>query len=736
MEQSPLTHQPRPEVFQPKIVQLYDELLDHPDHLPSDGFWAEFFLLRPDRRAFRERLDALTAGDLLALEAQTRQLFVRAVGVLSAGSGSPATTSTASANGHRPNGSALASTGRSGSRSHIASNRTPTAVGSQHSSSLPLAAPSFSSPSSPAAVENTLATLTTFLSAVLSKKYNNPSSDVIDLLAGLDRVDAVVSDFVAALDQLLRYGKTPTIRQLAVQVALAVTAAAYQTTLLTYFIQRDLFPAIIKVISDTPTSSSVPSFTLVGLLANYNKFEFQNPYQLRLNDFVNEQAIHTIIWGVGDACAKLRAQYIDIQDDLPEGWTLTNTLGKIGLGGGSKTPPKPIYDAETAKALFTALPGDDAAVLLATYDFTHANKLFCFSLVTLGTRPVTTAATTDKDGEPLSSQRPTTPHNSTEPPIASFISLTSYLLQHAHRSARATNYVHLSLMVFRLLIEDPALCRRLCLSDENARVAVRLCRQRAPHLPLIKSPRPLASCILDIMVDGLTHNLRRRLDVGLYTLLLGILLRLVAHLSRTHTRLTYAHWPDLFRALLSLVRFLNTYAADLRGAAPSTSSPQLQSLVDHVVNLLALGLSAGESFLPTPAAYDDLFYKVVESGDVLTKFRDTYQLNTHTGSSGRSTNSIDTLLSVNAHYKQLLAEGVKGGKGSRVKGLLSTSSSSTLTSLQVAEVIKQGYETLSIQASAGLDGWEKYREADERTLLKRVARTAVADVKHKIEADV
>ncbi len=27
MEQSPLTHQPRPEVFQPKIVQLYDELL-------------------------------------------------------------------------------------------------------------------------------------------------------------------------------------------------------------------------------------------------------------------------------------------------------------------------------------------------------------------------------------------------------------------------------------------------------------------------------------------------------------------------------------------------------------------------------------------------------------------------------------------------------------------------------------------------------------------------------------
>ncbi|CAK7262558.1 hypothetical protein SEPCBS57363_000127 [Sporothrix epigloea] len=735
MEQSPLTHQPRPDVFQPKIVQLYDELLDHPDHLPSDGFWAEFFLLRPDRRALRERLDALTAGDLLVLEAQTRQLFVRAVGVLLAGSGSPTAVSTASANGHRQNGTAFAPAGRPTGRSHVALSRTPTATGTHHTSSPPLAPPSFASPSSPTAVENTLATLTTFLSAALAKKYNNPSSDVIDLLAGLDRVDAVVSDFVAALDQLLRYGKTPAIRRLAVQVALAVTAGAYQTTLLTYFIQRDLFPAIIKVILDTPTFSSVSPFTLVGLLANYNKFEFQNPYQLRLKDFVNDQAIHTIIWGVGEACAELRTQYIDIQDDLPEGWTLSSTLGMIGLGGSSKTPPKPVYDAETAKTLFAALPGDDAAVLLATYDFTHANKLFAFSLVTLGARPAAPAAPTQNSSETAASQRPTPSHHPAEPPIASFISLTSYLLQHAHRSPRATNYAHLSLMVFRLLVEDPALCKRLCLSDENTRVAIRLCRQRAPHLPLVKSPRPLAASILDTMVDGLTHNLRRRLDVGLYTLLLGILLRLVAHLSRAHTRLAYAHWPDLFRALLTLVRFLNTYAADLRGTAPTTSSPQLQTLVDHVVNLLALSLSAGESFLPTPAAYDDLFYKVVESGDVLTKFRDTYQLNTHTGSGGRSTNSIDTLLSVNAHYKQLLADGAKGGKGSRVKGILSTSSSSTLTSLQVAEVIKQGYETLSIQASAGLDGWEKYREADERTLLKRVARTAVADVKHKIETD-
>lgn len=37
------------------------------------------------------------------------------------------------------------------------------------------------------------------------------------------------------------------IRQKAVEVALAVTSGAYQTSLLTYLIQRDMFPAVMKV---------------------------------------------------------------------------------------------------------------------------------------------------------------------------------------------------------------------------------------------------------------------------------------------------------------------------------------------------------------------------------------------------------------------------------------------------------------------------------------------------------
>ncbi|KAL7892650.1 DUF1741 domain-containing protein [Trichoderma sp. SZMC 28014] len=627
MEASPLTRQPQPEVFVPKIVELYSTLFkDDDDGDKSEGFWREFFLLRPDRPTLRKMLNEIHPADLLLLEGRTRELFSQAIAAVKDGKGS-----------------------------------------------APLYA---------------LDTLSVFLACVLTKKHAHPSSDIIAILAGLDHVDTVFTDFVSTLDGIIRNGTNLDLRHKAIEVLLAVSAGAYQTTLLTYMIQRDLFPSIMKFIqsSEQPDQDLEP-FTLLGILANYNKFEFQNPYQLRLNDFVNEAVIQKVVRCIGNACQTLRSDYVDIQEDLPEGWTLSSTLNMIGLGvisPGPKPEKKPVYDAAMAKQLFTKLPGQTAAVLLATYDFSHANKLFCFHLVTL-------ASEKDK-----------------ERPISSFLSLTSYLLQHSHLSSRATYYSHLNLMVLRLLIEDPALCKKMC-SDES-KAHVRLCRQRPPYLPLVKGDRVLATCVLDTMLDGINHNLKRRLDVGLYVLCLGIMLRIISYLSRSRTRLNY-HWSEFFRSLLSLIRFLNTYASDLKDLQ------HIETVLDHVVNLVALSLSAGEAFLPTPAAYDDLFYKVFESGEVLTSFKESYRLG------NRNSNSIDTLINVSAHYKQMLTE-----RGSSEKKL-----PANLTTHQVAEVIKQGYETLSIQAKEGLDGWERYREADEKILLKKLGRTAVGDVMGMVE---
>ncbi|KAF2405010.1 DUF1741-domain-containing protein [Trichodelitschia bisporula] len=625
MEASPLSQQSRPETFQPKVVHLYESLFKEDEEVEkSEGFWQEFFLLKPDPASLKRILTELSPDDLLHLRAHPQQLVIRAVARIKAG-----------------------------------------------------VVPSD---------EVALDTLTVFLGSVLNKKYTNPSSDIISVLTGLHDADAVFSDFVGALDTAIRNGRTTELRLKAIRAALAMVSGAYQTGLISYFTHRDMFPALMKFIQDSQTpSNNVDPFVLLGLLVNYNKFEFQNPYRLRLDDFVNDATIKKVVTSIGATCILARDKYITVQEDLPEAWSLGSTLAYIGLGvlAPSSRPTTPVLTVEEMKSRFTALPGPEAAILLSTYDFSHANKLFCFNLISL-----------PAEEKLLPS------------PISAFLSFTSYLTQHAHRSSRASHYLYISLYTLQILIEDPTLAKQMC-SDES-KTAVRLCRQRQPYLPLVRGDRVLITTVLDILVDGINHNLRRRLDAELYNLFLGILLRAISCLGRSRIRLTY-HWSHLWRSLLSFIRFLCSYSADLKGV---TGMP---TLVDTLVNLIALSLSTGESFLPDAAPYDDLFYKLVETGDILTKFRDAYDLSKRSRSG-----SIDTLISVSRHYHSLLE-----GKNK----------TTTLSPREVHKVIQQGYETLSIEAKAGLDHFEKYREADHRPVLKRLARIAVEDAKGLIAAE-
>lgn len=241
---------------------------------------------------------------------------------------------------------------------------------------------------------------------------------------------------------------------------------------------------------------------------------------------------------------------------------------------------------------------------------------------------------------------------------------------------------------------------------------MRLCRQRQPFLTPTRGDRVLAAVIIDIMVDGLNHNLRKRLDVEFYILCLGILLRLISYLGRSRVRLIY-HWSDLWRSLLSFTRFLSTYSNEIK------SLPKIATLVNLLVNLNTLALSTGESFLPDAATYDDFFYKLVEAGDILIKFRDAYEkelVNPKTG-------PIDTLISVSRHYHSILEESSK-----------SRGKSKHLSAREVHKVIQQGYDTLSIQAKEGLDHWDRFREADNKAVLKKVARIAIEDTKELIGA--
>jgi hypothetical protein len=115
----------------------------------------------------------------------------------------------------------------------------------------------------------------------------------------------------------------------------------------------------MKFVQDSESDlQNLHPFVLLGLLANYNKFEFQNPYRLRLDDFVNDGIIRKVVYCVGATCAMARDKYVAVQDDLPEGWNFSNTLAYIGLGALTSASTKaapPTLTVEEAKARFAVL---------------------------------------------------------------------------------------------------------------------------------------------------------------------------------------------------------------------------------------------------------------------------------------------------------------------------------------------------------------------------------------------
>ena len=126
--------------------------------------------------------------------------------------------------------------------------------------------------------------------------------------------------------------------------------------------------------------------------------------------------------------------------------------------------------------------------------------------------------------------------------------------------------------------------------------------------------------MLDIVTDTITHNLRLRLDLPLYISTLTLLHRALAHLISTRTRLSY-HWSLLWQTMLSLLRFLTSYASNIQS---QNSADQIHKLLPPFLATLALAVTEGDAFLPTPDSYDDLFYKLVEAGHILPKFQSLY----------------------------------------------------------------------------------------------------------------
>ena len=608
-------------------------------------------------------------------------------------------------------------------------------------------------------VDNSLQVLSIFLQCIFTKPFVSFSSDVISILAGLDKIDDRFQRLLEGLNSMIQNGATFAVKISAIRTATIAAGGAYQTSLVSYFTYKDMFGSIISFIREPNSDLFMgDAFSLLGILASFDKLEAHNPYQIRLADFVDDLTMSRMVHSTGHVWRICLEQYQNpaIKNSANDSSTSTPVSS-------SSPPLSPTLSANTttlaASASATAigigatlaswlglrlssfsdfnysevsseLPHPTLSLVLATYEFINVNKVFS-RLFVQGKGQL----------ESSGANRESNALHSTSPPIASFISLSSYLFQNQHKSSRASSYARLCLIILRILVEDSTNTVVKYLVNEKGNEdystnQIQICRSRNPQLPLIprQQKRKLMEGVLDSLQCCIRYNMRRSsMNYEMYSLCLTTIFQIIAYLRTREIRLSY-HWGELWKSLLYLVGFMNSHKIENDNNSNSNNNSDNQEIVAGLVILiLGAALIHGDAILPDSQQYDDLFYKLIGAANDLEKFKATF-------SSTSTQPAMSVILAAINHYKALLSE----GKGKRAP-----------TAEQVSEIIKQGYQSLSLHPYAAnsprpvspsssssslskllssnslllYDNLPRYKEVDERLFLKKVTRMVISDTR-------
>lgn len=430
---------------------------------------------------------------------------------------------------------------------------------------------------------------------------------------------------------------------------------------------------------------------LLSILACYVKYEIVDVYQSGHSDVPTQSRISHISASLASQCIILRDQYIELQNDASEPWTIAGALSYLRPSAYTAAASKaPVLTAEQVQQSFeqqyvclgrgprdkadVSRPQPAAAVLITLHNLVLASAEFRQDFVS------------------QSAVRSTSGSCSSD-----FLSLASYLVQHAHRSSRAATYARLSVFIVRALLEDPTAAKGVCVITTKCR----LCRQRPPYLPQGVPMRPQIATVIDIIVDGINHNLRVRLDVALYSSLLGTLKQTIKVLCEARVKIDY-HWSELWRSLLSFIRFCTQYAENLRGMV------NINTVLADMLATLTLSLTQGDTILNESRAMDDLFYKLVESQDKIHDFGRAYNI-----TYGRPKADLDVLIGVADHFKKIVET--------------STTSDNNASAVDVMQSIKAGYETLSIERRDHVDEYASSDKQENRAQMRQLIKIVVKD---------
>ncbi|XP_052395110.1 armadillo-like helical domain-containing protein 3 isoform X2 [Carassius gibelio] len=575
-------------------------------------------------------------------------------------------------------------------------------------------------------VVNALQTLCALFRGVHQKNRSATGFDIINMLMGFDKAELRMKELMESLDALLCGDGSQSLKSLCLKLLLClvtVTDNISQNTILEYVMINSIFEAILQILSDVSSRAQhgYDAVVLLALLVNYRKYESVNPYIVKLSIVDDEPTLDGMGMVIHHALTEYNRQYRDKEEENQGGFfsTLTSMVGSMFIA-----------DADEKLSVQT-----NEAILLALYEAVHLNRNFITVLaqshpemdmaaapaVPVPSSPATPLGTTPPSLDLMNNpELPLDPNLQTSNLLITFLKYSSIVMQDTKDEHRL-NSARLCLIILTCIAEDQY--ADAFLHDDNMNFRVNLHRMPMRHrkkaLDKNIPSRPLVCAVLDLMVEFIITHMMKEFPMDLYVRCIQIIHKLICYQKKCRVRMHYT-WRELWSALINLLKFL------LSNETILLSKHNIFQLALQVVNLFNMFITYGDTFLPTPSSYDELYYEIIRMHQVFDNlYCMVLRVSTNAGQwkepASKVTHALVNVRAIINHFNP------------KIESYAAVNHISQLSEDQVLEVVRSNYDTLTLKLQDALDQFERYSEQPrEAGFFKELVRSISLNVRKNV----
>ncbi|XP_026319025.1 armadillo-like helical domain-containing protein 3 isoform X2 [Hyposmocoma kahamanoa] len=569
-----------------------------------------------------------------------------------------------------------------------------------------------------------LQTLSVLLITMYQRVGQDTNLNVKTILIGTEQADTKMQKLLDQCSIILSGDVPDSLKSMVLKLLLVIATGVDnidENPLIEYLMQNSLFEPLSQLLS-TSTERQQHGYDVVLLLmflVNFKKQESANPYVVKLSILDDELALN----GYGQVITTALNDFVmstfgGMQGNNGGGWlsSITSMVGGIFL---SSDDTQPVIRGQRNS-------GGEEGMLLALYEAAHLNRNFMTTLA----HSSSAAASSAPPSPPA-----TLPPHQTAPNLAQIQALdndqpTNLLVTFFQycsivmadtRSESSINKCSLCFITLTCIVEEQF--ANSIMHDQNLTFKVQLYRLPMRHRKIVPEEppsQPLASTLIDLLVEFMMCHLLKKFPGELYELCVGVLLRLLSYQKRCRVRLA-RDWRPLWAALIALLKFLVTNESTL------LRRHNIFIMAQQVVNIFNLFITFGDTFLPTPASYDQLYYELIRMYQVFDNlFYMALRYSTGDGEfkaeALRLANCLINVRAIIQHFSP------------KIESWLSSQSLSTPTEDQILEVVRKNYDSLILKLQEGLEAYERYSERIHRPLLSKLILSAVTSARQRSDA--